>query len=105
MNADKIFDAIGRLGSMSVLFDRRRKKQREIFELKAKCCGNCDHWMKSSCAPEKVHKQFKSCSSIACADFAIKGWVTDLTVERQEELKVIDSEIRQGAGKQEKGHE
>jgi hypothetical protein len=32
-------------------------------------CGNCYHWMKSSCKPENELNQVKSCNAYPCKDF------------------------------------
>ena len=93
MDAESIFNAVGRLGQLSVIADQRQKKLVQIRELEAKKCGNCDHWMKSSCKPEKEQKQFKSCNAIACKDFILKGWVAKMKNDRIIELKEIESKL------------
>lgn len=93
MDAESIFNTVGKLGQLSVISDQRRKKLVQIRELEAKNCGNCDHWMKSSCKPEKKQKQFKSCNSIACRDFIVKGWVVKMMSDRKVELKEIEERL------------
>ena len=93
MDANSIFDAFERISSLSEIVENRRRKCAQLRGLKAKVCGNCDHWMKSSCGPEKEEKQFKSCGSIACCDFKIKSWVSEKIDVCSLELKEIESSI------------
>ena len=93
MDANSIFGAFEQISNLSEIVEQRRRKYEELRGLKAKVCGNCDHWMKSSCGPEKEEKQFKSCGSIACCDFKIKSWVSEKIDVCSLELKEIESSI------------
>lgn len=69
MDINAIFDAFGRASDIIGVEDEARRKRVQIAGVTSRRCGNCSHWMKTTCAPEKVHKQFKSCESIACSAF------------------------------------
>lgn len=90
---DAIFDAFGRLSELTGLADAARRKDEQIRDIRAKVCGNCDHWMKSTCVPEKVHKQFKSMGSIGCGAF-VRDWQSlKLDAQFTDELKAINERI------------
>jgi hypothetical protein len=71
MDAEKIFDAVGKLGVLVHLKHEHSQKLEQLRSVQSRRCGNCFHWMKSSCIPEKKHKQFKSRNSFACKDFEL----------------------------------
>jgi len=71
MNVNSIFDAFGTFSDVVHLSDDRHAKQAQIRDVNAKRCGNCDHWMKTTCVPEKKHGQFKSNYSTACSAFTL----------------------------------
>jgi hypothetical protein len=85
-------------------FMKLQKAQIELDEIKEKLshtgekCGNCDHWMKNSCKPEKMNKQFKSMNSIACLDFVEMELAKKFREEWEEKLKEwkkrVTSEIK-----------
>ncbi len=86
-DAAAIFDAVGKLGKAIIEADKRNCIHRDIQSLKAKECGHCDYWMKSTCRPEKELGQFKSCSSYGCKDFSRNDAIHDLIAKREAELK------------------
>lgn len=49
--------------------DEVNRKQDQLLRAYASRCGNCFHWMKATCYPEKHLKQFKSADSLACHSF------------------------------------
>ena len=54
--------------------DAKNEKLRAIVDTyhakpKKGKCGDCYHWMKTTCVPEKQWGQFKSCYSLPCKDF------------------------------------
>ena len=69
--AEAIFDAfaemVGELGKADAI----KKQEVKIANCTRKKCGNCDHWMKSTCKPEKERGQRKSMNSYACSDFVL----------------------------------
>lgn len=67
--SDAVFDWASRFSEHIHRADAIRLKKRDLAQARANVCGNCEHWMKTTCKPEKQHKQFKSCSSSACGDF------------------------------------
>jgi|SRR5581483_743036 len=71
MDVNAVFDAFGTFADVVHLSDDRQAKQAQIRDVNARRCGNCDHWMKTTCAPEKQHGQFKSNYSTACVAFAL----------------------------------
>jgi hypothetical protein len=93
MNINRIFDAFMKMSEHSGLRDQAARKQEQINSVCARRCGNCDHWMKTSCKPEKVHKQFKSSGSIACAEFERDWGSKKLEAEFRGELDQINAKI------------
>ena len=92
MNVDKIFDSIQKASSYVHLQDKIYRKKIQIENILSKRCGNCFHWMKSSCMPEKKHKQFKSCDSFGCKDFAYSFNSTELYKKFKIELEKLNQE-------------
>jgi hypothetical protein len=66
---DAIFDAVSKAAAIVIRQDKIREKRKQIASVTERRCGNCDHWMKSTCKPEKEKKQFKSMNSFACSAF------------------------------------
>lgn len=89
MNVDAIFDAFNKASDYVGLKDQERRKLAQIRSVTNKRCGNCDHWMKTTCKPEKVHGQFKSCESIACSAFTRNWASTKMENEFSAELAAI----------------
>ena len=71
MNVDAVFDAFGKFSELVHLRDALDKKNGQVRAVTTYRCGNCDHWMKTTCVPEKQHGQFKSCESVACGAFTL----------------------------------
>lgn len=93
MNINGIFDAFMKMSEYSGLRNQAARKQEQIASVLQRRCGNCDHWMKTSCKPEKVHKQFKSSGSIACGAFE-RDWASKkLEAEFRGELGQINDKI------------
>lgn len=69
MIVDRIFDAAIKASAELHREDRIRRINADIRTACERRCGNCHHWMKNSCVPEKQHKQRKSMNSIACRMF------------------------------------
>ena len=92
-SAEAIFDAFGRLSEFTALAHDLRLKEDQIQSVNQRRCGNCDHWMKTTCVPEKKHGQFKSCNSIACGAF-VQDWSSkQLSVQFNAERDVISQKI------------
>lgn len=91
---DAIFDAVAKASHIGHLAHKIQEKRAQIREVAAKRCGNCFHWMKSSCKPEKVHRQFKSCSSLACEDFERSRCSERLEEQFQGELLQLQFKVR-----------
>jgi len=89
MNVNAIFDAVIMAGKLIALEHRIAEKKAQINSVNQKRCGNCDHWMKSSCVPEKKHKQFKSMNSLSCNDFVLSWSSNMLSNEFKSELKEL----------------
>ena len=66
---DAVFDWVSKFSEHIHRADEIRRKKQDLQQARAKQCGNCDHWMKTTCKPEKKLGQFKSCASRACSDF------------------------------------
>ena len=88
-----IFAVFSKLSTFVHLANERQRKLQQINSVQARRCGNCHHWMKSGCKPEKKLGQFKSSSSLACGDFV--SCQSRLIAEFSQELSVIDGKIAQ----------
>jgi len=93
MNINAIFDAISKASSQIIWEDKAREKRKQIRDAELKRCGNCFHWMKTSCVPEKKHKQFKSCNSFGCKDFSLCPFHADLIEKFRKELSEIELKL------------
>ena len=71
MDINAIFDALGKTSQLLQIKDQYQDKLKQIESVQSERCGNCDHWMKSSCVPEKEFGQFKSMNSLACKLFIL----------------------------------
>ncbi len=60
--ADKLSEVVHRRA-------RIRAKEFQFASVTEKRCGNCYHWMKSSCKREKQFGEFKSSASAGCGEF------------------------------------
>lgn len=69
---ETIIDAMCKASAHMVMCDRIAEKRKQIRDVLAHVCGNCQHWMKRECRPERVHKRFKSASSCACIQFMLQ---------------------------------
>lgn len=83
-----IFDAVGKASAYICLKDKLDSKARQLYSVQEHRCGNCWHWMKSSCKPEKQRGQFKNCNSLACQDFEISD-LAGLIPRFTKELEVL----------------
>ena len=88
-----IFDAVGEMAKASILAQRISEKKAQVRSVTKRVCGNCDHWMKSTCKPEKEHGRFKSMNGLTCIDY--KASYSSLMLKEEFEAEL--SEI-QGAG-------
>jgi hypothetical protein len=89
----EIFGAFGKLSELTGLVDQCSRKQVQIRSVNERRCGNCDHWMKTSCVPEKQHKQFKSMNSPACGAFTLDGGSKRLNDQFSVELVEIEARL------------
>ena len=87
-----VFDAAIAASKYLQLLDKRSLLVKQLQDMRAKVCGNCFHWMKSSCVPEKQHKQFKSCNSFGCKDFALNAY-DDIVQKIEKELIDVTTAI------------
>lgn len=87
MDVNAIFNAFDRASDYIGLRDQQMRKREQLSSVTAKRCGNCEHWMKTTCAPEKKHGQFKSCASIACGAFQQSWSSRDLETKFSGELE------------------
>ncbi len=86
MNVDSIFDAVSQYAASVMAAEAISRKRRQIVEAKQLRCGNCWHWMKRSCKPEKQRGYFKSISSFGCGDFELTSWQVTRIQELEAEL-------------------
>ncbi len=93
---DQIFDALEKASTLMELHDRKRKKIKQLQSVQRRKCGNCFHWMKSSCEAEKVHGQFKSAETVACAKFELEE--STLIEIFEAELIEIEQQIKTARG-------
>jgi len=95
MDVNAIFDAVSRASRLLLLQDQYTQKFAQIKSCQNTRCGNCDHWMKSSCGPEKKRKEFKSCDSLGCKDFIFSYNSMCLIKEFTKELNKIKDKLNQ----------
>jgi hypothetical protein len=89
---------VGVTAAVVHLRDDRQAKQAQIRDVNAKRCGNCDHWMKTTCVSEKQHGQLKSNYSTACGAFTLSP-----SSKRSNDQFVVDlAEINRKLGEQRK---
>ena len=67
----QLFDALLKIDTINGMKRKLNEKIEQIKAWKKEECGNCHHWMKSSCKPEKESGQYKTCGSLACRDFLL----------------------------------
>jgi len=94
MNIDIIFDTLGKASQILQIKDQYQNKLGQIKSVQSEKCGNCEHWMKSSCVPEKKLKQFKSMGSLACDAFILAHSSKYMIKEFTEELHGIKDRLR-----------
>ena len=99
MDVNAIFDAFGKAAKRLIIEDAYDKKLSQIKSCQAKRCGNCDHWMKSSCVPEKKNGAFKSMNSMACNDFVLGFTSKYLLEDFNKELCELKGRLFQGNGR------
>lgn len=95
MDVDRFFDSLGELAHLSIINDRYNNKLKQMKSVQKRNCGNCDHWMKSSCRPEKELGQFKSAGTYACKDFILAHSSKYLIKQFKLELGEIQVELKQ----------
>src|SRR6185312_17104093 len=80
---DALVEATGRVAALMVLQD----KLNEMHRTDKKCCGNCEHWMKSSeCPAERNiggYTRGPSCDDFTCDQYLLKPWVIELKNKRK----------------------
>ena len=86
---DDIFDAVGAMAKESIRKNKIWDKQAQIDSVTKRECGNCGHWMKSTCKLEKERGQFKSMNTVACEDFDRESYVDKLILESETKLKEL----------------
>ena len=87
---DAIFDAVIAVTAEVHKADAIHKKEQQIASVLAARCGNCDHWMKTSCKPEKERGEFKSMNSVACPDFRLGFSSQMLAEDFRKELRELE---------------
>jgi len=87
MDANKIFDAVIAASGMMAREYAIQEKKQHIIDISKKECGNCWHWMKSTCKPEKEKGIFKSMSGCPCKDFVWTSSTVELVKKLEKELE------------------
>lgn len=90
---DTIFDAFFETSKKVHLQDNINKKKAQLKSIKAKRCGNCDDWMKSTCIPEKKYGDKKNINSLGCKDFSPDSISKELEKKYIQELRELEKEI------------
>lgn len=91
---DAIWDAAAAASAYVIREDQIQKKRQQIRECTSRTCGNCFHWMKSSCVPEKKHGQFKSINSVACELFELSGLSARIAEGFEDELAELTNDSK-----------
>lgn len=89
--ANNIFDAVAEMAVEQMHQHAIAEKRSQITNMQQRRCGNCDHWMKTSCRPEKEGGQLKSISSLGCSDFEPDWFSMRRTKELQNELATLEA--------------
>jgi len=80
-----IFNAVAMASAQIIKEEKLANKAKQIADVQRKVCGNCEHWMKTTCIPEKKHGKLKSCNSLGCEawvwGFRSKYILSELTKE------------------------
>lgn len=87
MDANAIFDALIAASAATLRIEAIKEKKKRIADAKEKRCGHCEHWMKTSCKPEKKQGMFKSANSFACGDFEQNEWSKNFIKKLEKELE------------------
>ena len=90
MDANAIFDAFIDASNEIHKKDEIRKKKAQIDNVRSLRCGNCNHWMKSTCKREKEYGEFKSMSTPACGSFSLSRASIGLVSKFQSELMELE---------------
>jgi len=91
---NQIFDILADLCTLAIINDRYNSKLKQIKSVQKRNCGNCNHWMKSSCYPEKDFGQFKSANSYACIGFVLAHSSKYLIKHFELELEEIKTALK-----------
>ena len=80
---DRIIANVSKISALAQL----RDKVIEALQTDKRVCGNCNHWMKRDSCPRETRnsqgrRQGPSMLAIACGDFALENWVSDLKAKR-----------------------
>jgi len=92
-DVDAIVDAVCRAGELVILADNIAKKKNQIRQVSSKKCGNCGHWMKTTCKPEKERGEFKSSGSMVCHDFVMCHSKHELKIRFEQELELLRESV------------
>lgn len=93
MDVNTFFKDIIKYGEKQTLFEQYKCKLDQLKTVQAKRCGNCFHWMKNSCIPEKKHKRFKSADSLGCEAFKLGYFSGELVKQFKCELATIKEKL------------
>ena|ERR1043166_667015 len=88
---DRLFGMFHKASEIVHVEDEYRRKAAQITDVNSRTCGNCTHWMKTTCIPEKKYGQFKSMNSTGCAAFQLSKSSYDLSTRFAQELEEINA--------------
>lgn len=89
-DANAIFGAVASLSAVVHLDDKIKQKKAQIELCVSKTCGNCWHWMKTTCVLEKEQGLFRSMNDRACKRFSLDPGSQKLAWEFEQELETIE---------------
>lgn len=88
-NINDIWNIVADFSAILIKHDQITQKQQQIKNCRSHACGNCEHWMKSGCIPEKEHKKFKSISSQGCKLFQLSWSSEKIAKDLEKELQEL----------------
>ena len=94
IEVEAIFDAAMKASNVIHLIDAIQKKKAQIKSVASEICGNCNHWMRSTCKSEKVYKRYRTGNDIACTDFSLSHGSHQLIDIFQKELSELKDKLK-----------
>ena len=93
ITAEMIFDGVTKASVYVMAVHQRDEKQKQLYAVQAKRCGNCALWMTRGCTPEKTSGKLMSSNAPACGLFDLSD-IGGLAKKFTEELAVLNARVK-----------